>query len=320
MIHTPEDQFATALAHQLKTPASALQAATANLRRNLRGLLEDLAALSRNGEASAQTARFISRAVNDPPPRTITGLLPEERVDVIVRRLADEGVDGDLGVTAASLVRGGWDAYLEEIAPLLRADQPLALDLLETAARLRANLASVETSLEKIRGVASALRLLTLPVEGGSVDIASSLEPTLSLLRETLPDGVLVVTRLEGVPPVVGRADLLSQVWTNLLTNAAEAVGERGTITVEAGPLPEAGRAAVRVIDDGPGIPPRLQSRVFEPFFTTRAAEGGSGMGLSLARQIVEKLGGSVAVESRPGLTCFQVTLPIAASAFVREA
>ncbi|HZI95003.1 MAG TPA: ATP-binding protein [Patescibacteria group bacterium] len=308
MTQTPGDQFAAALAHQLKTPASALQSAASNIRRNLRGLLEDLATMAGDGAAGAAIMRFVSRVVSEPAPPPMTGLMPEARLDAIARRLADAGLGGDLVSVSAALVRGGWDTYLEEIVPLLRADLALTLDVLETTARLRANMASVEMSLNRIRGISGALRLLARSVEGCNADLGQSIQTAVQLLNETLPSGVLVVMRLETASLVSGHTELLCEVWTNLVVNAVQSVGEKGTISIETSPGAD-GSTVVRVIDDGPGIRKDLLARVFEPYFTTRSVDGGTGLGLALTRQIVEKLGGTISVESRPGRTCFEVSL-----------
>jgi len=317
MSRTHTDKFAAALAHQIKSPSAALQAAAVNLRRNLRGLLEDLASLgSDNATGERQpmilTSRFVSRVVFDQAPAPLTGLLPQDRIDAIARLLEAAGVSGDLREAAACLARGGWDTYLEEIAPLLKENRGLVLDILETTARLRSNLGSIESALERIHGLGSALRLMSRPSQATQMEIAPGLEATISLFQETLPPGVRLVSRIGAMPQAMGRPDLLNEVWTNLIANAVQAVGESGTIHVEGARAGRDGWASIDVVDDGPGIPVEVLPRVFDPFFTTRSAEGGTGLGLALARQIVETFGGVLKVESRPGRTCFTVLLPAA--------
>ncbi|HET9481553.1 MAG TPA: HAMP domain-containing sensor histidine kinase [Candidatus Polarisedimenticolia bacterium] len=315
MTRSPEDRFSSAIAHQLKTPASALQASATNLRRNLHGLMEDLAELSEDPGTLGATTRFIAKVVSEPAPPPATGLLPKDRLDVIERRLKDAGIDADPRPAAACLARGGWDTYLDDILPLLRHDAGRVLDLLETASRLRANLSAMDVSVAKIRGLASALRLMGRPAQGDPIDPTVTLESCLTMIRPILPEGVALSLDIGTLPRVAARPELLGEVWANLVTNALHAVGDHGTITIEAVCL-GAGRdeqAVIRVLDDGPGIPAELLPRVFEPFYTTRAAEGGSGLGLPLARRIVESIGGEIAVESSPGRTCFTVRLPACA-------
>jgi signal transduction histidine kinase len=104
-------------------------------------------------------------------------------------------------------------------------------------------------------------------------------------------------------------------VWTNLISNAQQALKGKGTIAVETAVEDGDGAAVVRVIDDGPGVAPELLPRIFEPFFTTKPKGEGTGLGLGIARRIVEKHGGEIRCESRPGHTVFEVRLPIAVAA-----
>jgi signal transduction histidine kinase len=111
--------------------------------------------------------------------------------------------------------------------------------------------------------------------------------------------------------PVLTRTDpfQLRQILLNLVTNAVQAIGSDGQVVIRVEQQPEA--AIVEVIDDGPGIPDDHIERIFEPFFTTKEEGQGTGLGLAVSRGIVEKLGGRIEVESRPGSGCtFTVVLP----------
>ena len=306
---SPEDHFAAALAHQLKTPLAALEAAAVNLRRNVRCLLEEIGSAS-TAKGSSDVAAFIARAVTDPAPAPVTGLMPTDRVEVMTRRLSRGGVEGDLGETAAALIRGGWDTYIDEIVPLVLEGGRQTLDTLETTARLRVNLGVLDASVRRLSGLSAAVASMTRPVAKGRVEIAPGIESVAAQIRGLIPGGVELAIRIDPMPAVGGRAELLEEVWSNLMTNAARAVGEAGRIEVEGFTHAESGRATVRVIDDGPGIPPAARSRIFEPFFTTRPNDGGIGLGLTLCRRIVEALGGWITAESRPRRTVFEVSLP----------
>jgi signal transduction histidine kinase len=102
----------------------------------------------------------------------------------------------------------------------------------------------------------------------------------------------------------------LNQVWTNLLSNAIDALEGNGEITVST--RADGDCAEVDIADDGPGIPEELRDRVFDPFFTTKDVGQGTGLGLDMARRIVvERHHGSLSVESSPGRTLFRVRLPL---------
>jgi signal transduction histidine kinase len=112
------------------------------------------------------------------------------------------------------------------------------------------------------------------------------------------------------LPTIQAFAGELNQVWTNLLDNAIDALGESGHITITT--RADGDCAEVDIADDGPGVPAEIRDRVFEPFFTTKEVGSGTGLGLDTARRIlVDRHHGSLTLESRPGRTVFRARLPI---------
>lgn len=127
------------------------------------------------------------------------------------------------------------------------------------------------------------------------VDLAELLE---DLARSTLPPGMTARLSLDpGTPTLLGHYDPLRRAFSNIMRNAVEACGGSGEIEITA--RADDGGARVTVRDHGPGIPPELEGRIFEPYCTGR--EGGTGLGLALARQTVELHRGSIVVEATPG-------------------
>src|ERR671916_1008290 len=110
------------------------------------------------------------------------------------------------------------------------------------------------------------------------------IDATLVMLGHKLKrTGIEVVRHYgAGVPRVCVYGSELNQVWTNLLDNAIDALGETGRIEVATAPWRDGG-VEVRIADDGPGIPPDVARRIFEPFFTTKAVGAGTGLGLDTA-------------------------------------
>ncbi|MGA7615030.1 MAG: ATP-binding protein [Thermoanaerobaculia bacterium] len=102
----------------------------------------------------------------------------------------------------------------------------------------------------------------------------------------------------------------IQQVVTNLLLNAKDAVAREGNIWIDL--TVDGTSAQLSVRDDGPGIPPEIQSFIFEPLAATKSAPGGTGLGLAISRRIVRSIGGEIAVKSAPGAgATFLVTLPL---------
>jgi signal transduction histidine kinase len=130
----------------------------------------------------------------------------------------------------------------------------------------------------------------------------------------------------EGLPPIMGDPEQLQQVLLNLSVNALQAVGATGQVTLRtrfqpAGPLSPAGHLEVEVADTGPGIPAHHLPHIFEPFFTTKGSTGGTGLGLTISREIVRSHHGEIHVESRLGHGArFIVSLPLASEVTTQPA
>jgi signal transduction histidine kinase len=145
------------------------------------------------------------------------------------------------------------------------------------------------------------------------IDVEPGLRDTIRVMASKAKSkGVGVSIEVEpGLPPVVATGSELNQVWMNLIDNALDAAPGSGSVTVTV--RAELDRVAVRVTDDGPGIPDEVRSRIFDPFFTTKPPGQGTGLGLDITRRLVHQHRGEVTVESRPGRTTFCVRLPAGA-------
>lgn len=145
--------------------------------------------------------------------------------------------------------------------------------------------------------------------ETSEIDLTSEIEGCLTLFQGRTKGRVEVVRSYQAVPPIRGRLDALNQVWTNLISNALQAMDYHGILEVAIFPVSEGG-VAFSVTDNGPGIPAEHLDKVFRPFFTTKKTGEGTGLGLSISRSVVEAHGGTIDLESRPGHTVFTVRLP----------
>jgi signal transduction histidine kinase len=110
---------------------------------------------------------------------------------------------------------------------------------------------------------------------------------------------------------VRGRPGELNQVWTNLIDNAVHAASGRVTVRTAV----QGASVLIEVRDDGAGVPQALRDRIWEPFFTTKPVGQGTGLGLDIARRVVEQHGGRLELASLPGDTRFTVLLPSAEAA-----
>jgi signal transduction histidine kinase len=171
-----------------------------------------------------------------------------------------------------------------------------------------------------VQEVLEFVRPMRLQMDHASIYDAVQSAVTLAETK-VMRGGIDVRVKVPGdLPPIQGDSHQLAQLFTNLLTNAYEAMEGKGTVVVSAEmvQLPETpdGRARdavlVEVADDGPGMPPEVADKIFDPFFTTKAR--GSGLGLAIVRKIVDAHDGQIDMRSIPQRgTAIRVTLPVEA-------
>ena len=152
--------------------------------------------------------------------------------------------------------------------------------------------------------VEQSLQSLSAMLEEAVSSVALALSDAMSTVRTELPEA------LRSIPVPRG----LQQVVVNLLRNAADATGPTGTIVLRG--ARDGDQLRLTVEDDGPGMPQGVQERAFEPFFTTKPPGKGTGLGLPISARIVQKLGGTIALDCPPtGGTTVTLVLPLAGAA-----
>jgi two-component system NtrC family sensor kinase len=171
---------------------------------------------------------------------------------------------------------------------------------------------------ESIEGVERVAKIVAALKDFSSIDRAEeTVADVNALIRNTCQvaasefgERVRLVTDFAPLPALRCHAGRLSQVFLNLLLNAVQAISGTGEVRIAT----RADRQAitVTVTDTGHGMPPEVQARIFEPFFTTREVGRGTGLGLTVARDVVQAHGGRIAVQSAPGAgTTFTIHLPL---------
>jgi len=181
---------------------------------------------------------------------------------------------------------------------------------------------AIEESISRVSDLAMAVKKFAYddrsPVK--ELDVHDSLQSTITILGHKLRmKQIGIEKRFAAAPSVIQtRGSALSQVWTNLIDNAADASPAQGHIEIATWTEPangnpaDLGWLAVSITDHGPGIPADVLPRIFEAFFTTKPQGSGTGLGLEIVHRIVtQKFGGKIDVESEPGNTRFVVKLPL---------
>jgi signal transduction histidine kinase len=150
--------------------------------------------------------------------------------------------------------------------------------------------------------------------EKHELDLADLVTEAMTMLRATLPATIELIALVESIPTVFGDSGQLYQAIVNLVTNAAQAIGdEPGKITVTLRSAPGRSQIELTVTDTGSGMDEATQRRIFDPFFTTKAVNEGTGLGLSIVHGVVVAHGGTIAVTSQLARgSTFSITLPVA--------
>lgn len=143
-----------------------------------------------------------------------------------------------------------------------------------------------------------------------AVDLHQLLESALKIAWNDLKYKAQIVKNYSDLPMVECLPQQISQVFINLLMNAAQAIDKNGVITIST--QCQRGFAVVKISDNGCGFSPQLHELIFKPFFTTKQVGVGTGLGLSICHDIIKQHNGLIAVESQPTLgSCFSVSLPL---------
>jgi two-component system, cell cycle sensor histidine kinase and response regulator CckA len=187
-----------------------------------------------------------------------------------------------------------------------------------TRRELQQVLSETRDAAQRIREIAMSLRTAARPAESGpqTAEVSRALTWALSTTAAELRHRARVVYTIEDVPPLALSETKLGQVLVNIILNAAHAIEpgnfERNEVRISVtacGP----NSAAIEVRDTGHGIPEGLMSKVFDPFFSTKAVGRGTGLGLSVCQDIINNCGGSIEVKSKQGEgTTFRLLLPVA--------
>lgn len=308
------------LAHELNNPASAAKRAAQNLNATLKAF---------NEHSSSLLKPVIFKDSNDPDPfksifeastldgESLSTLERSDREDTLVDWLEENDVQ-EAWEVAATLVSGGLS--LEEIQPLankLQKDQVRNfLTWVPKDIELRLLAKELIESTTRISDLVSAMKAYTYmdkDIEKQDTNIQEGIINTLIILKHKWKKKNLTINKeFTDLPLVQAYGSELNQVWTNLISNAIDALSDDGTITIRSYLDSSAKVVVIDIIDDGVGIPEEKQNRIFEPFYTTKGVGEGTGMGLDIVNRIVrQRHRGTVSVKSSAGTTLFRVRLPI---------
>jgi signal transduction histidine kinase len=310
-------KLSAGLAHELNNPASAIERSASLLEDHLEEAERAARALAAARLTDAQLAAIdtvrgscLGAAVQG----VRSPIAQAEREEAIADWLAAHGLD----VTTAELLADTAVTFeaLDRVASAVEGPALQAvLRWSATLCSVRALASEIQQAAMRISGLVTAIKGFThmdqAPI-AEPVDLVQSLGNTVAVLKSKArsKSAAVVIDVEPGLPRVRGFVGELNQIWANLIDNALDAIPDAGRVEVRA--RREQERVAVRIADNGAGIPQAIRDRIFDPFFTTKPVGLGTGLGLDIVRRLVRHNNGEIAVESQPGRTEFRVVLPAA--------
>jgi signal transduction histidine kinase len=181
----------------------------------------------------------------------------------------------------------------------------------QTKSELQEMLVETREGVERIIDIAVNLKSFARrsTMERKRVGVQKCLETSITMMMYRYKHGLQIVREFHSSSDVLGTSAEYSQVFLNLLLNAAQAMNGHGTITVNISSMD--GWVCVKITDDGPGIDPHHLQHIFEPLFTTKEYGEGTGLGLSITKEILERNGGKIEAKSKMGEgASFSIFLP----------
>ena len=308
LLHTEKmstlGQLVAGIAHELNNPVAALLGSVRTLRDQLALILKQKLSPK---EADVMVELFTLGMGAKP----LTSARQRERVDALAQQFPR--AQRTMLRAVSELGEEGVQLCERELA----SGSPTAHESLRRKMRyfeLGTYLRSIQVSGQRISSLIKGLKSYARPSADRfeTIDLRDGIHDTLLILGNRLRN-IAVRLDLAEIPPTRCLAGEMNQVWTNILSNACDAMEGTGEIDIASGT--EGKEVWVTLTDSGPGIPPESVSDIFRPGFTTKTSSGnfGLGLGLSIANDIVTKHGGRIEVQNdSPGGARFRVILPIA--------
>jgi len=310
--------LAAGLMHELHNPGAAAKRAASQLRENLMRLQQMSLRFSDHPKTPEQLGcvrALLEHTMSGCRFKALSSVAQADAEEAMSEWLAQSGVDNAYHIGPA-LVAIGFDqqeldcarAYFEPAA------FSVALNWLEALVSSVSQVCAIEESISRISDLVTAVKKFAYDEKAPSkeLDVHDSIQSTLTILGHKLRIKQIGVEKRFNASPstIATKGQALSQVWTNLIDNAADASPNNGQIEISTWTEPD--WLVVCIGDHGPGIPPETLPRIFEAFFTTKPQGSGTGLGLEIVHRIVtQKFGGKIDVESKPGDTRFIVRLPM---------
>ncbi|WP_347841165.1 ATP-binding protein [uncultured Draconibacterium sp.] len=301
------------VAHEINTPIGAINASVDNISRSLDASMENLFVLfTRLSEQELVVFLRIMKMIDQKKP-SLTSKEKRFYKKQIKQKLEQAGHTDIFNLTDYLLYLNLYEQVDDVIALLTIKNPGFVLKSIKDIYSVRKNSENIKLAVDKAAKVVFALKRFTHKDQGlakEKTNLIENIEMVLTLHHNRIKQGIEVVQEYDEIPFISCYPDELVQVWTNLVSNAIQAMNNQGTLSIGIKNLGE--RVQVSIGDTGCGIPKENHEKIFEPFFTTKKAGEGTGIGLDLVLKIIEKHQANLDFTSEPGKgTTFIVTLPV---------
>ncbi len=305
-------QLIAGIGHEVNTPLGAIKSSVGNIEASLSDTLVQLPRLFQilTVEQQEEFMRLLSHAFSK---QSILTTREERQI-----RKQLEGKLRELNIENTRKMANIFIKLniLEDPTPFVALLQDENSDLIfESAYKLcdlQSNASNIALAVEKASKVIFALKNFARFDQGDKMvksTLKEGLETILTIYHNQIKRNITLVTEYDEVEDIYCYPDELNQVWTNLIHNALQAMDYNGVLTIQL--YQDNGFQKVVIKDNGPGIPPDILQKIFTPFFTTKKAGEGSGLGLDIVKKIIDKHKGKIEVESAVGEgAAFSVFIP----------
>ncbi len=308
-------QLIAGIAHEINTPIGAINSSVGSISEAVPVALEQIPEvfLQLNDAGKQEFMNILDTALSV----DVVLSMREKRAlrKTLTAHLEEAGIP-DAASFADSLVNLGIYDLSDSIPILLLHPQSkLIFAALNNISSLIRGVKNIQSATMKVRKIAFALKNFARFDNSGEridFDIREGLETVLTLYYHQIKQGTEVVRDYDDVGPIPCYPDELNQVWTNLVNNALHAMDYKGTLTIAVKRPADSQELMVAVSDTGHGMSEEVKAKIFAPFFTTKRAGEGSGLGLDIVKKIIDKHQGRIEVESEVGRgTTFSIFLPV---------
>ena len=319
--HSILEKITSGIGQQVNNPLTEINNSLAELNQFGKSSLKNLPVFLH--QLSPQQQKYFIALLKQSHEDNINTLLSEtekQQLKVTIINKLDKLQLENTEKIADYLIELGSDEEVEQFLPLLTGKNYLAvLENVYLIKNLHQSIDNIAQSTQKFNKIITAFenyaKSQKINTKKRPAHLENTIEMALSLAAKQIPSGIQFMKNYSDVPVIYCYPEELQQLWLYLIQNAIDAIGSQGIITINL--YRQQDNLLVDIIDTGEGINPEIVSKMCDPFFTTKPLSENTGLGLTIAKQIVEHHGGSITVKllsvrtTLPGKTKFTVSFPL---------